>query len=467
MTSLPSMAVILRLQGLNVEAGSGDIRKFFHGLCIPDGAVHIIGGKLGEAFIIFTSERDGQLAIRQSGKLLRGSTVTLHISSFAELKHKMTMQLKKQKGSSVAKNPAPKTAVTHSVKLCEHQIRGEEIRSSKPGYLRLYGFPNTITKQEIYNFLGALSVLDVMVNVFQGRDQCCLVKVVSIEEAERGLKYSRITQLGSSIQVRLAHERLWTNAVEECEKTQTPTSSDQERLSPELHSGKRRLEDRLIAGSPKQHCSEDRLLPGSRRRHCAGTMVFVTEYCVMVQNLPKNITKTEIRGLFSCPNIPNNKIIHVLNKWGERTPTAFIVFSHPEGYASAMNMDGSLFGTKPISVSSITKEKMREILHKNKLANMASSNALTTLSYIYARNFPADVSKLEVSDFFGAYGVCEWNVTLLEDNGRGIGEAVVQLPCEQRARDARQALNGKLFMGEQILLVCVSPQQTKAILHKA
>uniref|UniRef100_A0A4W4EYH5 RRM domain-containing protein n=1 Tax=Electrophorus electricus TaxID=8005 RepID=A0A4W4EYH5_ELEEL len=278
------MAVILRLQGLNVEAGSGDIRKFFHGLCIPDGAVHIIGGKLGEAFIIFTSERDGQLAIRQSGKLLRGSTVTLHISSFAELKHKMTMQLKKQKGSSVAKNPAPKTAVTHSVKLCEHQIRGEEIRSSKPGYLRLYGFPNTITKQEIYNFLGALSVLDVMVNVFQGRDQCCLVKVVSIEEAERGLKYSRITQLGSSIQVRLAHERLWTNAVEECEKTQTPTSSDQERLSPELHSGKRR------------------------------TMVFVTEYCVMVQNLPKNITKTEIRGLFSCPNIPNNKIIHVFKK---------------------------------------------------------------------------------------------------------------------------------------------------------
>lgn len=46
------MAVVIRLLGLPFIAGPVDIRHFFKGLTIPDGGVHIIGGKVGEAFII-------------------------------------------------------------------------------------------------------------------------------------------------------------------------------------------------------------------------------------------------------------------------------------------------------------------------------------------------------------------------------------------------------------------------------
>ncbi|KAM4762317.1 RNA-binding protein 12 isoform 7-T14 [Cyanocitta cristata] len=41
-----SMAVVIRLQGLPIVAGTMDIRHFFSGLTIPDGGVHIVGGEL-------------------------------------------------------------------------------------------------------------------------------------------------------------------------------------------------------------------------------------------------------------------------------------------------------------------------------------------------------------------------------------------------------------------------------------
>lgn len=67
------MTIILRLQGLDVKAGTEDIRTFFEGLRIPDGGVYIVGGRLKEAFIAFTTERDAQLAMRYTEKFLKGS----------------------------------------------------------------------------------------------------------------------------------------------------------------------------------------------------------------------------------------------------------------------------------------------------------------------------------------------------------------------------------------------------------
>ena len=42
------MAVVIHLQGLPIVVGTMD----FSGLTIPDGGVHIVGGELGEAFIV-------------------------------------------------------------------------------------------------------------------------------------------------------------------------------------------------------------------------------------------------------------------------------------------------------------------------------------------------------------------------------------------------------------------------------
>lgn len=104
------MTIILRLEGLDVKAGTEDIRTFFKCLHIPDGGVYIVGGSLKEAFIAFTTERDAQLAMRLTGNVLKGSKVTLHISNMEELEHKLKSLLKRKKLSPKpfkAKRPKP------------------------------------------------------------------------------------------------------------------------------------------------------------------------------------------------------------------------------------------------------------------------------------------------------------------------------------------------------------------------
>ncbi|XP_030014481.1 RNA binding motif protein 12Ba [Sphaeramia orbicularis] len=94
------MTIILRLEGLNAKAGIEDIRHFFVSLDIPNGGVYILGGRLGEAFVAFKSEKDAQFAMLRTGDLLKGSKVTLQISNMAEMEHKLNALLKKKRKPS-------------------------------------------------------------------------------------------------------------------------------------------------------------------------------------------------------------------------------------------------------------------------------------------------------------------------------------------------------------------------------
>lgn len=513
------MAVVLRLQGLNIEAGPEDIRRFFHGLPIPEGGVHITGGRLGEAFIIFSSKRAGQLAMLRSGKQLHGSTVSLHKSSMDEFMRVMQLRLRKHKPAPTVSEPVPQTRsatehctalplmadeqgleadvrtnqvqsppvtsprgtnvlksgtikrrpvsrspeadrsppVNNQVRVTEptrHHVEEQqggdrELSSCKPGYLRLYGLPASITKEEVCWFLNGLKVMDVNTDTLHGPDRCCLVKLASFKEAEEGLKYSFESPIDFQVEVRLAHERMWENALERRENSPRRTFSEQDRFSPDKH---------LHRYSPvKRPCS----LRGSPKRRGSSSPSFDPEYCVMVKNLPKTITKTRIRDLFSCPDIPNCKILHLLNNLGERTSTAFIIFTKPEQYTFAMNMNGSVVCSQEIDVSSITKEKMKALIQQSRFADSERSRCC-----IYARNFPAGVRKAEVKDFFSACNVREKDIELLEDkSGNRIGEAIIQFGCEERAKEAH-SLHGERFRQEQILLTCISLQQMKDILHE-
>ncbi|XP_007229509.3 RNA binding motif protein 12Ba [Astyanax mexicanus] len=605
------MVIVRRLLGLSADAGSEDIRAFFHGLHILEGGVHIIGGKRGEAFIIFTTEEDGQLAMERSGEILKGSSVTLEVSSIADLKHKIELRLKKQRSSGVenkksdaerkkekmekeaeekkkaeykrrklelekkaldprpAPEPQPSKSPTdlgtalllglvaaiqglqsnhnnniiinnsssssnnnqesqaqslpvsshplpalpepyhsknhtnqrtdhhtynnnkkknynHSYKLQEsipQPVRKVHIEEEKeataaapergkaktncnePGYLRLYGLPNNVTLQDVRTFLQGLSVLDFIPNVFLGRDQCCLIKVATLKQAEEGLKYSHMSYMDSYVEVRTAYERMWSYALElddEHGPCSTTSSELDHRLSPDRHSSwtpplKRRSEDRSLSGSPKRQ-RFDSQPPGQ-------------VHCVMVRNLSPKTTKTEIKELFGCVHIPNKKIIHLQNCWGQRTSTAFIMFTHPEDYAAAMNMDGTHYGSKVLDVSSITMEKMRDIMYKerHKKAQRPAYHREQDWSErtcIYARNFPADVRRGEVRDFFCLYQIDEKDVTLLKDEkGNSIGEAVIKFMSEEAAKEAC-SLHGNIFLGQKIMLTCVSPQQMKTILQE-
>ncbi|XP_072013300.1 uncharacterized protein [Amphiura filiformis] len=84
------MSIILRMQNLPWSASSADIRKFFVGVSIPDGGVHIVGGELGDVFIAFSTDEDARRAFGMTNKPLCGTKVTLMLSSKNEMMEVIT-----------------------------------------------------------------------------------------------------------------------------------------------------------------------------------------------------------------------------------------------------------------------------------------------------------------------------------------------------------------------------------------
>ncbi|XP_018541723.1 RNA binding motif protein 12Ba [Lates calcarifer] len=575
------MPIILRLEGLDVKAGTEDIRKFFECLHIPDGGVYIVGGSLREAFIAFTTERDAQLAMRYTGNFLKRSQVTLHISSMSELEHKLESLIKRKKhypSKLTVKspptspnanlpsvnalprdhnnaNPPPSTSqpldhttanVPHPLHssianlqtsavssldssaafllgVCtvlqglqsSHQreykesvprvgspkadstvvasdvVRTPELTlNSRPGYVRVFGLPASATKDDICHFFSGLAVEEAIVNVKLGLGMhVCLVKFANTKDACDALHFNQ-RQLGSfCVEVRGASEKMWTSALQDCENAlddeeimrpnQNPLreAADHQQKSVYALQMKRQSVKQLQHKSPKKprpdRDSQTTLSPG-------------TEYIVMVSNLLKKMTKTEIKELFGCPNIAHKNVLHLLDKEGNRTDTAFLIFNCTEDYDYAMNLTGCHVGSNAIKVSSVTREKMRDMMAKTHPRNVEHCLKMDTMkkgpgpvgtpkdtfsmnpdqaaqTCLFVRNLPADVQKSQIKTLFSKYKLRKDNITLLHDSdGKGIGEAVVQFKSQKLAALAH-GLHGQDFLGTQVLLTCISVKQMQDI----
>ncbi|XP_048405987.1 RNA-binding protein 12 [Stegostoma tigrinum] len=99
------MAVVIRLQGLPIVAGTMDIRHFFSGLTIPDGGVHIVGGELGEAFIVFSTDEDARLGMMRGGGTIKGSKVSLLLSSKTEMQNMIELSRRRFETGNVDMPP--------------------------------------------------------------------------------------------------------------------------------------------------------------------------------------------------------------------------------------------------------------------------------------------------------------------------------------------------------------------------
>lgn len=570
------MAIIIRLQGLDKKAGSEDIRMFFKCLQIPDGGVYIVGGSLGEAFIAFTTERDGQLAMRYSGKILKGSKVTLHISNMEELEKRLKLFLKTKKpsatplsvsspqlspganpqssnaGPATPTNPActtspprdPRTAnrlqsppsrsppnvsnlqLSNAVdsttafflgvctvlglqsssekdnesvptadfhKACSTIVfneveNPEKTWSSRPGYVRLFGLPASVTKEVICHFFTGLQVQEVIVNVKLGLSHGCLVKFASEQEACEALLFNQQPLGPNLVEVRGACEKMWTSALQECENTLDPGEIEKSKQCPPRETlcykqnttalqKKRRSDNQLSQRSPKK--------PWTNSKQSKSTASLQKmEYIVMVRNLPRTITKTDIKDLLGCPKIPHKDVLHLLDKEGNRTDTAFAIFHHIEDFDYAMNLTGCHVGSHVIEVSSVTRMMMRKMMaeiHSRGLEPDKKRTYQKTLSSettestkvdptaqncLYIRNMPADVQKGQLKNLFRHHEL-KYNsiILLLDSNGQSIGEALVEFKSEKLAVLA-QWLHGQDFLGSKLLLTRISVKQMKEILAR-
>lgn len=79
------MSIIIKLQGLPLEATSVDVRSYFLGLTIIDGGVHIVGGDEGTVFIEFAGDEDARQAMARGDGTIKNSNIKLLLSSRNEM----------------------------------------------------------------------------------------------------------------------------------------------------------------------------------------------------------------------------------------------------------------------------------------------------------------------------------------------------------------------------------------------
>uniref|UniRef100_A0A3P8RRH2 RNA binding motif protein 12Ba n=1 Tax=Amphiprion percula TaxID=161767 RepID=A0A3P8RRH2_AMPPE len=421
------MYIILRLQGLDVKAGVEDIRAFFQPLHIPDGGVVIVGGILREAFIAFTSERHAQLAMRRTGNLLKGSEVTMHIS----LQSSQPVETNKAAES-------PKVAASPKAVASDGSITPEQPVNSKPGYVRLFGLPASTTKEDICRFFTGLTVQEAIVNVQLGLNHGCLVKFANMQDARDALCFNQQPLGQICVEVRGGTEKMWNSALQECETASKVEERSKPKQNPLRENHKQKSPLKIKRGSINLLPSK----PAKKPKIVAAYTPPPVEHIVMVNKLPKEINKTEIKELFGCPNIPHKNVIHLLDKYGSKTDTIFLIFDRTEDYEYALNLSGCHVGATAIQVLPITEQMMREKMSKN----LDRTGQIGRLFY--------------------RFRLTQDSIIVLHDsNGNGLGEALVQFDSEKTASFAYK-MHGKKYLGAKLLFTRISERQMDDILNK-
>ncbi|XP_056330835.1 RNA binding motif protein 12Bb [Danio aesculapii] len=470
------MAVVIRLQGLRVTAGSEDIRNFFTGLRIPDGGVHIIGGELEEAFIIFASDDDARRAMARSGGCIKGSPVNLLLSSKSEMQSVLeestrrtelknrVMYKEPVKRASVEQGPLPFSKDARpDVRRPDHpEMRGRpapstfnEARRQREGdapertevYLKLTGMPFSATKDNVHSFFAGLKVDDILFlknprGMFSGNS---MVRFTTKEDAIEGMKRDRQYMGPRYIQITRCTEEEWLKEGGLI-------------IAPDIR--KRPPVERARSRSPISYRSRSRS-PSHE------------EYCIMFENLPPLVEKRDVRVFLQPVALKDDQIIIFSSKKDDKSKSAVVVFRNLTDYCAGLAHNKEMMYNKVVYVSPISKEKMVTLLESSidargeekgsrRSAEASQSQRNTPdsqLRCLYVRNLPFDVRKVEIMDFFHGFALTEDRVILLRDErGAGLGEALVIFQTEKEAMTG-QSLNGQRFLGSEVMLKCITMSQ--------
>ncbi|XP_013852064.1 RNA-binding protein 12B isoform X2 [Sus scrofa] len=480
-----SMAVVIRLLGLPFIAGPVDIRHFFTGLTIPDGGVHIIGGEVGEAFIIFATDEDARRAISRSGGFIKDSSVELFLSSKAEMQKTIEMKrtdrmgrdrpgsgapgvgslsnfveaLKEEASNSGYGSPINQDAGFHTNGTGHGDLRPRKTRPLKAEnpYLFLRGLPYLVNEDDVRVFFSGLCVDGVIfLKHHDGRNNGdAIVKFASCIDASGGLKCHRSFMGSRFIEVMQGSEQQWIefggNAMKE----------DDIPMRTEEHSQPRGINDRHFR--KRSHSKSPRR---TRSRSPLG-------FYVHLKNLSLSINKRDLRNFFRDTDLTNEQI-RFLYKDERRTRYAFVMFKTLKDYNTALGLHKTVLQYRPVHIDPVSRKQMLKFIEcyekkrpasieKEKLGHISQKYSQEGYSgqklCIYIRNFPFDVTKVEVQKFFADFSLAEDDIYLLyDDKGIGLGEALVKFKSEEQAMKAER-LNRRRFLGTEVLLRLISEVQ--------
>lgn len=381
-----------------------------------------------------------------------------------------------------------------TVKVSDVVRTPEPTLNSEPGYVRLFGLPASTTKEDICLFFGELTVKEVIVNVKLGVRHCCLVKFANTQDANDALRFNQQLLGSVFVEVRGATEMMWTTALQECENALDLEENVEPCPNPLTETANQIQDSASVQKRKRSSLHQLPYKPPKQPRPQCNSVTACssnTEYIVMITNLPQIITKTEIKELFGCPNIENKNVLHLLDKEGNRTDTAFLIFYSTEDYDYALSLSGCHVGSNTIQVSPITKDMMRDMMAKVHVVRLkhhlkmstnkkpvvkrkpdpvaTSEGKLSTAAEtcLYVRNLPQNVKKCQIEKLFCRFKLKKDNITLLHDSkGRGTGEAVVQFKSQKLAALAHK-LHGQDFLGTHVLLTRINAKQKSDILERS
>uniref|UniRef100_A0A3P8TY04 RNA binding motif protein 12Bb n=1 Tax=Amphiprion percula TaxID=161767 RepID=A0A3P8TY04_AMPPE len=284
------MVVVIRLQGLRVTAGTEDIRRFFTGLKIPDGGVHIIGGEREEAFILFASDEDARRAMTRSGGVIKGAPVTLLLSSKTEMQAMLErstriaeqeQKRRLEENTRIARRSADPEVGRRSGSRSRFTPPPQHQRASNDDdftCLFLKGLPFTVTEKEVCDFFGGLCVVEIV--LLKKRDGSNngtgLIKFATREDAAEGLQRDR-NYIGSR------YIEVSTTTINDWCRGRSPLRNQ------------RNPPHRVRSRSPLA------------KRHVAPS----DEYCVMLENLSFAVEKEDIKQLFHNAKLEDDQILHL------------------------------------------------------------------------------------------------------------------------------------------------------------
>lgn len=451
------MAVVIRLQGLRVTAGSEDIRRFFTGLKIPDGGVHIIGGERDEAFIIFASDEDARRAMIRSGGVIRGSPVTLLLSSKAEMQNMLDRTTKIVERDQKRRL---EDDIGHPRRSMEPEMgRRSASRSGDSPPPLLQRAP---LKRKFVIFFGGLVVDEVvLVKNRQGLNNGTgFVKFATREDAMEGLKRDR--------------EYIGARYIE----ISTTTLNDWHRVTG-------RMPTAVIGGSfqrgrspiPDQRDPQHRVRSRSpvAQRHIAPSE---GEYCVLLENLSFAAEKEHIKRLFHNAKLGDDQILHLIDSDGKQKRSALVLFKSLRDYCEALAHEKRQFFNRLVHTRPVSRENMIALLKPQGTTVRPSGNSERfregPASYssdpydsekicVFVRNLPFDVRKVEIIDFFLGFNITEDNVCVLQDReGAGVGQAMVVFGSETEAMRAL-ILDGRRFLGSKVILKCITRSEMQEL----
>lgn len=468
------MAVVIRLQGLPVTAGSEDIRKFFTGLRIPDGGVHIIGGDREEAFIIFASDEDARRAMTRSGGCIQATPVALLLSSKTEMQtvlERSTRNVDVPQERRYEENPRhgrrsvePEVGKRPGMRMGHTPPQQQQIPADDMCVF-LRGLPFSVTEEEVENFFGGLTIREIVLlrNARGQQNGNGLVQFATTEDALEALKRDR-DYIGSRyIEVSSTTADDWYRATGRVPMT--------------VEGGHNLRRDRSPLRNQRNQQHEDR--GGSQSPLGQRSIGPDDEYCVLLENLAYTTEKEDIKNLFHHANLGDDQILHLMGSDGKRTRSSFVRFRSLRDYCEALSNEKRLFVNRMVYTRPISREKMMALLESQSADEMPGSSerfqqrppAYSTGNYgtekvcVYAQNLPMDVRKVEILDFFLGFNITEDKVTVLRDKrGDGIGKALIVFPSEMEAMGAL-SLNGRRVLGSEVMLKCISRSVMKQMVR--